>query len=176
MNFSKRKALMKAFVISQFNYCPLVWMLHSRKLNQRINNIHERALRITYQDKSTFLQLLQKDNPVTIHQRNSQVLAIEISKAKNDLSPEIMKEVSELKKPSYSLRSKGNYYVRGNVKTTHYGIQSVKCLAPKIWAIVSDQIKHCGSLAKFKLFIESWSPSDCPFRLCKTYIAKVDFI
>ena len=152
-------------------------MFHCRKLNHRINSIHERALRVTYQDyQSTFLQLLQKDNSVTIHQRNLQVLATEIFKAKNDLSPEIMKEVFELKEPSYSLRSKGNYFVRGNVKTTHYGIQSIKYLAPKIWDLVPDQIKHCGSLTKFKHFIKSWSPSDCPCRLCKTYIAQVGFI
>ena len=100
-------------------------MFHSRKQNHRINSIHERALRVTYQDyKSTFLHVSQKDNPVTIHQRNLQVLATEIFKVKNDQSPEIMKEVFELKKPSYNLPSKGNYFVRGNVKTTHYRIQS----------------------------------------------------
>ena len=92
MNISKRKALMKTFVISLFNYGPLVWMFHSRKPNHCINSIHERALRVTYQDyQSTFLQLFQKDNSVTIHQRNLQLLATEIFKAKNDLSPEIMK-------------------------------------------------------------------------------------
>ena len=177
MNLSKRKALMKTFVISQFNYCPLVWMFHSRKLNHHINSIHERAIRVTYQDyKSTLLQLLQKDNSVTIHQRNLHFLATEIFKAKNDLSPEIMKDVFELKEPSYSLRSKGNYFVRGNVKTTHYGIQSIKYLAPKIWDLVPDQIKHCGSLTKFKHFIKSWSTSDCPCRLCKTYISQIGFI
>ena len=42
------------------------------------------------------LQLLQKDNS-SIHQRNLQVIATEIFKAKNDLSPEIMKEVWQLK-------------------------------------------------------------------------------
>ena len=159
MNLSKRKALMKTFVISQFRYCPLVWMFHRRKLNYRINSIHERALRVTY------LQFA-----------NLQFLATDTSKAKNDLSAEIMKDVFELKEPSYSLRSKGNYFVRGNVKTTHYGIQSIKYLAPKIWDLVPDQIKHCGSLTKFKHFIKSWSPSDCPCRLCKTYIAQVGFI
>ena len=46
----------------------------------------------------------------------------------------------------------------------------------KIWDLVPDQIKHCGSLTKFKHFIKSWSPSDCPCRLCKTYIAQVGFI
>ena len=91
MNLSRRKSFMKTFVISQFNYRPLPWMFHSRKLNYRINSIHEKALRVTYQDyQSTFLQLLQKDNSVTIHQRNLQVCSTEIFEAKNDLSPEIL--------------------------------------------------------------------------------------
>ena len=67
INWTKRKAFMKTFVISQFNYSPLVWMFQSRKPNHSINGIHERALRVTYQDsKSTFLQLLQKDSSATI--------------------------------------------------------------------------------------------------------------
>ena len=54
MNLSKRKALLKTFVISKFHYGPLVWMFRSRNLSHCINNIHERALRVTYQDyKST---------------------------------------------------------------------------------------------------------------------------
>ena len=66
-------------------------MFHSRKVDHRINSIYERALRVTYQDyKSTFLHVWQKDNPVTIHQRNLHILATEIFKAENDLSPEIM--------------------------------------------------------------------------------------
>ena len=120
-----------------------------------------------------FFNYYKKDNSVTIHQRNLQVLATEIFKAKNDLSSEIMKEFFELKKPSYSLRSKENYFLRGNVTTTHDGFQSIKYLAPKIWDLVPDQVKHCGSLNKFNHFIKSWSPSDCPCQLCKTYIAQV---
>ena len=44
----KHKCLMKAFVTSQFNYFPLIWMFHSRELNKRINMIHEQALRLVY--------------------------------------------------------------------------------------------------------------------------------
>ena len=40
--------LMKAFIESQFNYCPLVWMFHNRTTNNRINRIHERTLRVSY--------------------------------------------------------------------------------------------------------------------------------
>ena len=59
---NKKRILFKTFVTSQFNYCPLVWLCHSRTLINRINNIHLRALRIVYQDKkSSFEELLQKD-------------------------------------------------------------------------------------------------------------------
>ena len=58
MDLSKRKILVKTFVVSQCNYCPLVWMFHSRKLNNRINSIYECALRISYKDcKSSFNEL-----------------------------------------------------------------------------------------------------------------------
>ena len=48
MSLEKRRTLMKAFIESQFNYCPLIWMFHSRTLNNKINHIHERALRTVY--------------------------------------------------------------------------------------------------------------------------------
>ena len=48
MDLPKRKVLMKAFITSQFSYCPLIWTLHRRTLNNRINNIHEMVLRLTY--------------------------------------------------------------------------------------------------------------------------------
>ena len=50
MSFEKRKILLKAFVESQFGYCPLTWMFHGRRANSKINHIHERALRIVYKN------------------------------------------------------------------------------------------------------------------------------
>ena len=38
----KVRVIMKAFIISQFSYCPLVWMCHSRTLNNKINKLHKR--------------------------------------------------------------------------------------------------------------------------------------
>ena len=73
MNRNKRRTITKAFIIAQFGYCPLVWMFHSRTLNNRIIKIHERALRIVYNDEqSSFNGLLIKDGAITIHQRNIQ--------------------------------------------------------------------------------------------------------
>ena len=81
MDFETRRSLMKIFVISLFNYCPLIWMFHNRALNNRINTIHERALRLVYQNKNlSFSELIELDNAVTIHQRSLQVLLIEVLK------------------------------------------------------------------------------------------------
>ena len=55
MSLEKRRIVMKTFVESQFNYCPLIWMLHSRTLNNKINRLHERALRIVYSDYESSL-------------------------------------------------------------------------------------------------------------------------
>ena len=81
MTISQRRIIMKAFIESQFGYCPLVCMLHSRTLNLRINKIHERALRLVCNDSiSTFKELLRLDKSFTIQERNVQSLAIEVSR------------------------------------------------------------------------------------------------
>lgn len=78
-------------------------MFHIRELNNNINRIHKRALRLEHQNNNLPLaELLEKNNSVTIHQRNLQVLATEIFKVKNDLDSEIMKELFNLQNPSYN--------------------------------------------------------------------------
>ena len=47
MPLEKRRIVMKTFIQSQFNYCPLIWMFHSRTIYNKINRLHERALRLS---------------------------------------------------------------------------------------------------------------------------------
>ena len=69
--------LLRAFIESHYNYCPLIWMFHSRTLNSKVNQLHEKALRILYGDyKSKFDELLEKDGSFSMHHRNIQRLAI----------------------------------------------------------------------------------------------------
>ena len=98
--------LMNAFFTSQFSYCPLTWMFHSRKLNNKINRLHERCLRVVYNDRlSTFEELLNKDNSVSFHHRNIQCLATEMFKVHLGEAPQILNEVFPLSEPSaYNLR------------------------------------------------------------------------
>ena len=68
MNINQKKRIMRVFISSQFGCCPLVWFFCSRKINNRMNRIQERALRIVYKDYvSTFAQLLEKDSCINSH-------------------------------------------------------------------------------------------------------------
>ena len=91
----KLRIIMKAFVSSQFAYCPLIWMFHSRQINHKINKLHERAPRIAYNDHfSSFEELLSKEKSVT-----------EMYEILNGLSPDIMKDIFETKSNYYNTRN-----------------------------------------------------------------------
>ena len=71
MTFQKKRTLYKAFVKSQFKYCPLTWMFHGHKTNYKINSLQEQALKLIYNDHiSSFEELLSKNG------QNIQNLAI----------------------------------------------------------------------------------------------------
>ena len=70
---------MNSFFNAQFNYCPLIWMLHSRKNNNKTKHLHERCLELIYCDKKSSNEiLLEKGNSVSIHHKNIQALTIEM--------------------------------------------------------------------------------------------------
>ena len=125
-------------------------MCHGRGLNNKINNLHERALRTIYQDKkSSFETLLKHDKSVSIHIKKLQYLATEIFKVNNDLCPEIMKEIFNFyKNPTYNLRS-GNHLTRRNIETKHYGIETISNLGAKIWNLLPEEIKKCFFSVRF---------------------------
>ena len=90
LKFDQRKLLLNAFITSQFSYAPVVWMFHNRKLNNHINRIHERGLRIAYHDyNSRFNELLAKGDSFKVDDRNLQKLLIEIFKVKKSLFPKL---------------------------------------------------------------------------------------
>ena len=94
-----REILMKALIESQLDYCPLIWMFHSRRVNSKINQVHERSLRSVCQDNiSSFEELLKRDKSFNTHQTNIQSLAIELFKIKGNLSNNIMYEIFGLQK------------------------------------------------------------------------------
>ena len=83
MSLDKKRILLKTFIILQLNYCPLVWMCHSRGLNNRIYNLHERVPSIVYQDKkSDFETLVKNCKSAGIHEKNLHILSLKLTNFK----------------------------------------------------------------------------------------------
>ena len=168
MNINQRKRIMRAFISSQFEYCPLVWFFCSRKINNRMNRTQECVLRIVYKDYvSTFAQLLEKDSSVSIHIRNLQVLATKVFKARNNFSPPIVQNIFRTTEPAYMLR-RDTLFESRRIQSQRYGIESLTYIGPKIWSQVPNEIKESASLSVFKNKIKNWRLKCRPYKLCKT--------
>ena len=175
LNDHKRKILMKSFVISQFNYCPIICMYCQRKSNNSINKIHERALRIAYNDyTSDFKTLLENDNTVTIHQRNIQALTSEIYKTLNNLNPTFMKEIFYLKEQRYSIRNQGLAYPKP--RSVSYGLESFGYKATQLWSKIPNSIKQADNITTFKREVSKSCVNICNCNLCKHYITNLGYI
>ena len=176
MDSEKLKHVMKAFILSQFTYCPLVWMLSERGLNNKINHLHEKALRIAYKDDvSDFKALLEKDNAVTIHVRNIQLLMTEIFKTQHSLNPTFMKEIFIPKNNQYALRNEQPIKLL-RPRTTTFGEKSISFLGGKLWHELSLETKQCVNLNQFRAQIKNWKATECNCHLCRCYVAQVGFI
>ena len=157
-------------------------MFHSREVNNRINNLHFRALRMTYLDEtSSFEELLKKDGSVTIHHQNLRFLAIEMFKVYRGMAPAILHDVFNLKENSITKNISSNtrfnnaFYSSSNPKNVNSGVETLRFLGPKIWNMVPSAMKSITSLHAFKDKIKKWLPTKCPCRLCKTYVPNLGF-
>ena len=109
LGIEERKALIQSFVLSNFNYCPLVWMLSSVKSLNKIENLQKRALRFMLSDyKSSYDELLRLPGSCAINVRLKRSLCVEIYKTLNDLNPSFMREIFQTRKTKRAVCERHN--------------------------------------------------------------------
>ena len=154
-------------------------MFHNRTINNRINRLHERALRLVYKDEIvnniSFKDLLDKDGAVRIHDRNLKPLAVEMYKVKHNLSPLPMQEIFKDHANRYDLRNNRSWQVP-DIKTVSYGTETIRYRGPKTWELLPSEVKNAKTLVEFKSKIKNWRPQGCTRRLCLNYVYHYGFI
>ena len=142
MDFGKTCLIVNAFFYSQFKYYQLVWMCHNRANNNKINRLHERCLRLIYNDKkSSFEDLLQKDGSVSIHHRNLRTLAVEVFKVFKGLSPVVFAEAFPARQQSQYNTKNYSYFAMPRSKTVNHGLESLSYIGAKLWVSIPSHIK-----------------------------------
>ena len=95
----ERKVFINSFVLSNFNYCPLIWILTNAKSVRKIEAIQKRALRFMLNDcESSYEDLLKKSGNPSLNLRRTKSLCIKIYKTINNLNPEFMKNLFKVRK------------------------------------------------------------------------------
>ena len=151
-------------------------MNHNKSIKKKINNLHERALRLIYCDHSSdFQELLRRDDSVRIHQKNIQALATMMYKVVSNVAPTIVSELFSFSNFNYNLRS-GSQFHQPSANTAWNGQETISYLGPKIWNMVPEEMKQKSSLFAFKREVKQWVPNNCLCRICKNYLPKIGFI
>ena len=126
-------------------------MFNSRRLNTKINRLHERCIRLIYSDRiSSYEESLNKGNFLPIHQNNLQKLAIEMLKTYTGITPQIMNEVFPRNCALNCNLRRHHEFASRAINTVHYGSRSLSFLGPKIWEMLPLDLKNSDSLDSFK--------------------------
>ena len=151
-------------------------MFYSRTTNNKINKLHERALRLVYDYYvSTFEELLEKGNSFAVHRYNIQTLCMELYKVFSGQSQTIVSDIFERKNINYNLCSQPDFVIP-QVKSVYKGSNSLRYFGSIIWCLIPKEIKNCDTFASFISKIKQWRPDACPCRICKNFIPNVGFI
>ena len=128
----------------------------SRTLNNnKINRIHERGLRIVYEDySSSYDDLLKKDGSVRVHHKNIQTVAVVMFKVKHDLCPELMKCLFKM---NNNPRAGQQTFQIPAVNTAYMGKLSLSYFGPVVWEkMLPEEYKNINTLSLFEEKIKKW--------------------
>ena len=144
-------------------------MFCGKTANNRISRLHKRALRVLHNDyTSTFEDLLEKSEEVTVHCSNLQKLIIKIYECTNYIGPAVLTEFFTTKEISYDLRIK-NLLQIPKVKTS-YGQSSLSFRSSILWNTLSDSKKPAQNIQGFKTMIRNWKGETCSCIVCKCIV------
>ena len=159
-------AILNSFVLSNFKYCPIIWHFCKKRKMRLIEKIHERALRTIYDDINlSYTDLLTISKRKTLHYERLRLIAIQVYKCLNGLSPQYVNYLYDVKENQYNLRNKIRL-VQPIVNTVNYGILSVSYHGAKVWNMLPENIKAAESLCAFKSRLYRWDGPLCNCSSC----------
>ncbi|KAK6176060.1 hypothetical protein SNE40_014416 [Patella caerulea] len=159
-----RKLIYHSFIMSTFNFCPLVW--HNCN-SDKLEKLHFRALKFSFQDfNSSYDELISKTGVSTLEIRRMRLLAIKVFKIIAGNRPAYMSQLISVKKSHYSCRY-SNLVQVPNVNSEKHGKNSFKFQAAKIWNSLPEHIRTTTKFGLFKKILFTWNGIECKCSMCK---------
>ena len=127
LGYKQRFRIYETFILSNFNFCPIVWHYCSLTSTKNMEKIQKRALRFLTKDtESNYSQLLEKTNMPSLSLHRMRYVSTEVFKCLSQMNPSFMSNMFNVKKSMYNLR-KSNMLCLPNFNTVKYGKRSFQC-------------------------------------------------
>ena len=162
-----RKLVGNAYVLSYFNYCPMVWHFCGKGDIHKIEKIHERAIRFMTDDyTSDYADLLLNENESTLYLKRVRIIAQEVFKSLNGLNPGYTRDILRDRPSRYPSRKPLDLYIP-KVNQIKFGYRSYTYEAPTIWNSIPIEIRKTVNFSTFKKMLKSWNGPTCRCNFCK---------
>ena len=166
LNEKEKLQIFNAFILANFNYCPLAWHLCGNAYTAKMEKLQERALRFVYNDStSSYTDLLQRANKPSLYLGRLRKLSIEVYKIVSKECPEFLNDMFVQKERKYNLRDDHKVNLPP-FNTMTYGYNSIKYQGAKLWNLLPADLKRSTDFKKFKNLIRTWLGPSCSCSIC----------
>jgi hypothetical protein len=166
LTMTDKLCIYRTFIVSNFNYCPLAYIFCNKMSKRMMEKINERSLRFVFNDyTSSYIELLEKGQRISLSSYRNRLIAIQVYKSLNNLSPPYLCNMFVRKENAYDLRDDCQV-VQPYVKTVTHGLLSVTYHGAKIWNSLPVYIKRATSLNSFKYLLNNYNTPLCECSFC----------
>ena len=166
LTIEKAKILGNAFVDSQVNNAPLIWMFCRETLYPKIEKTHHMTLKVVSGVDDSYNNLLLSSNSVSIHQRYLGFLLTEIFKSISQINPEFLWLFFKPQKLSYNLR-KGPILNLQRTQSTYHCASTIHFRGSLIWNNLPAKVKSSNSVFEFKTKTKNLGNIHCECLICR---------
>ena len=160
LDVRSRRTIYNSFIMSSFNYCPLVWHFCGKTKNQKLEKIQERTLRILYDDyTSIYDELLDKAGTNTLLINRLRLMALTVFKSINSLNPPCLNDIFSKKSVPYRMRD-SCIIEQPKRRTTTFGLRSFSYVGAKVWNELPTYLKATTDLNDSKSLLDTWNEPD----------------
>ena len=104
-------------------------------------------------------------NLPTLHMNRLRCIATETYKCINNMSPEYLRDLVELKQTKYSFRYENTVKIP-TVRTVTYGQRSCRFESARVWNSLPNELRAATSFREFKGLIRTWVGPRCNCAMC----------
>ena len=165
-----RFMVVETFLMSCFNYCPIVWHFCNKSLSLRMEKLYERGIRFATKDYvSEYTDLLNKNEKCTFMLTRLKKISIFVYNCVQNLYAKHFNQMYSIKNNEYAMRD--NMVVNiPKFKTIRFGKMSLNYSGSKLWNSLPVNYKECQDISKFKVKLNCWKCSEKHCMKCADFM------